>query len=144
MALGGCSSGLSYNGKLDDLARHTEAHEGVTAWAEDVVKVPNDPRISQYVFPAGKPKCNLFVCDMCYNIGITPPLTSDGKWPITAQMWTGDVPGFTQVSAIGPGCIVSNGSHVGIAISKTRILAANKTSVGGYKLSGTIQRYDND
>ncbi|MBX9889905.1 MAG: hypothetical protein K2X94_01390 [Amoebophilaceae bacterium] len=152
--LGGCSSDLSYDmGKRDQLSDEAKAHRWETDWAKDVEKAPNDPRIEEYVFAAGKPKCNLYICDMLYNVGITPPLTNDGKsldsngkWPITASMWTGFVPGWTKVTTQKKGDIRSNGTHCGIAVDETYTMAAGSKQVYMDKdiNDGTIQRYDND
>ena len=140
--LGGCNSGLQYNVEPADIAKQAEANDGSTAWA--YAKAKNSEGVGE--FPKDSWKCNLFIYDMLQGAGISAPkkwnATNKCYWPITAKDWTDHVAGFTEESSIEPGYIVSNGSHVGIAVSKTRILAANKESVGGYKLSGTIQRYN--
>lgn len=131
--------------KLSALASEARSHMGRTDWAEKERKAPNDPRIKKYVFIEGKPKCNLFVCDMLYNSGITPPLTSDGKWPIPAIDWTYAVTGWKKVNSMEAGDIVSNGSHVGIAQDGTWTIAAGTHRV--YRdndIKGTIQRWEGD
>ncbi|AWN81604.1 hypothetical protein [Candidatus Cardinium hertigii] len=83
---------------------------------------------------------------MLYNVGITPPLTSDGKWPITANMWTGSVSGWTKASTQQKGDIVSDGNHCGIAVDSTYTMAAgtNKIYMDQDIKGGTIQRCDTD
>lgn len=133
-------------GYLDKLGAEARKHNGRKDWALEAVKAPNDPRISKYKFPAGSPKCNLFVCDMLYNVGITPPLGSDSKWPLTAEDWQSSVDNFKIVTAMQRGDILSTGTHMGIAMDSKFTVAAGQnkiyTEVASKDLDdATIQRY---
>lgn len=75
---------------------------------------------------------------------INPPPRTSGEWPATAAMWTNSIPGFRKVSSQERGDVTSDGSHCGIAVSSSSVLAGNRTCVEGYSFSdsSTIQRYD--
>ncbi len=128
-------------GKSSDLADQAKEHWGKKDWAENVKKTAED---GSCTFRPGDPKCNLFVYDMLYKAGISPPKT--GIWPITAEMWTGSVSGWTIVQSQREGDVVSNGRHCGVAVDQTFTIAAGTTSVYKDKdiQDGTIQRYNQD
>ena len=153
LALGGCSSGLFYNGKGEEIAKHAKSCAKETSpdkykWAKAVAKQPEYYKFHNY--PAGTWKCNLFIADMLDRAGIVPPgtndeksITSDGIWAIKANQWQSDVPGWRKVSFQQAGDVVSNGRHCGIAVDSSSTIAAGEKKV--YKdddISGTIQRYD--
>ncbi|TDG94492.1 hypothetical protein [Cardinium endosymbiont of Culicoides punctatus] len=143
LPLAGCGSVKhNYMGKGEDIAQEAESNKGSTAWAYSTSKESSGVG----KFKENTWKCNLFIYDMLEAAGVSAPKNYDSKckcyWPITAGDWTDSVSGFKKVYSLQKGDIVSDGSHVGIAVSDTRILAANKDNVGGYSLSGTIQRYD--
>ena len=80
-----------------------------------------------------------------HNAGINPPLTGN-RWddPITASMWTDNVPGWSKVRSLQRGDIVSNGTHCGIAVGSSRIMSGCTQTVHdkyAFNSNRTIQRY---
>jgi len=83
LALSACSS-LRYQVKPEEIAQQAEANEGSTAWAYEASKYPNDDTKKKYYYPKNCWKCNLFISDMLFDSGITPPKQSNG-WPLYAK-----------------------------------------------------------
>jgi len=158
--LGGCSSGLEYNVKPEDIARQAEANEGSTAWATDVRAVQRGK--DNHVYWPGQWKCNLFVHDMIFDAGGSPPLRA-GDWPPYAKEWANAsfyIPNWehkgTNVTwergdviarQIGDGTNQGASGHCGIAISSSKVMAAGAEKVhdgsdGDHKLAGcSVRRY---
>ncbi|MBX9890137.1 MAG: hypothetical protein K2X94_02625 [Amoebophilaceae bacterium] len=157
--LGGCSSGLEYNVKPEEFAKQAEANEGSTAWAYEASKYPNDDIKKKYYYPRNSWKCNLFINDILYDSGITPPKQSNG-WPPYAKDWAdasfyipnwehkGEGSGVTwERGDVIANKIGSNSGHCGIAISSSKVMAAGEKKVhdgsdGDHELTGcSVRRY---
>ncbi|HLP35181.1 MAG TPA: hypothetical protein VK133_04310 [Amoebophilaceae bacterium] len=84
LALAGCSKSAHYQmNKSNAIAEEAKSNEGSTAWATDTKATQRGNK--DKVYHIGKPKCNLFVHDMLYDAGITPP--TQGGWALQAKNW---------------------------------------------------------
>lgn len=90
-------------------------------------------------FPEKSWKCNKFVSDVLYEVGILPPNNPGGDWPLQANGWADPhtkIPGWEIVDSPMPGDVAAiprtGTGHVGIYIRDrwgSDVMAANEAGV---------------
>ncbi|MBX9890455.1 MAG: hypothetical protein K2X94_04250 [Amoebophilaceae bacterium] len=113
-----------------------------------------DDKDKEYYYPKNSWKCNLFINDVLYDSGITPPKQSNG-WPPYAKDWANAsfyIPDWEHKGTNETwkrGNIIAKkigeaSGHCGIAVSSSQVVAAGEKNVsrGTHGLTGfSVRRY---